>query len=484
VQPPTEPTPGTPRLEPGTTCALPPIAYREGHTLSVCRPVPWLERLWRLEPDAGKLARPVLRGGGDREVISLPDLVSAPDNLVPTLPAGARDPTDQEALAMSRRQRKLPPAFVLLSCFAAVVVMGFPGYQGGAGTIAQAERAAAFPTFAIEAIPYLQGGAYNKAFGINGNGHVAGYSDTSTSLHAFLYRDGKVKDLGVPQGFTSSVAWGVNAHEQFAVNVDSPTSSQHAYFASVKNTIVSWRPLLGTGKKPVTAWVAAINDSGDVSGTIFPNGKPQRATLWRKSQSFAPSILNIPATATAAAGLDAERDVAVNSSQASGGFNPRGLVWERSHKLARLRGLQGGDTDVWALVRTGGSSPMILAVGDAITKKGQPHAAAWRIKPSASSGVGSVNVIDLGHLKGYPRATAYAVNRRGWVVGSSSLLTQSGEDERAFLYLNGHMRDLNELIPTPSDWILQRAVAINSKGEIAGYGVFHGQYTSFLLTPH
>lgn len=27
-----------------------------------------------LEPDAGKLARPVLRGGGDREVISLPDL--------------------------------------------------------------------------------------------------------------------------------------------------------------------------------------------------------------------------------------------------------------------------------------------------------------------------------------------------------------------------------------------------------------------------
>ena len=27
----------------------------------------------RLEPDEGKLSRPVLRGGGDRKVISLPD---------------------------------------------------------------------------------------------------------------------------------------------------------------------------------------------------------------------------------------------------------------------------------------------------------------------------------------------------------------------------------------------------------------------------
>src|SRR4029077_14102328 len=36
------------------------------------RPVPLYGRLGRLEPDAGKLARPVLRGGGSRKAASLP----------------------------------------------------------------------------------------------------------------------------------------------------------------------------------------------------------------------------------------------------------------------------------------------------------------------------------------------------------------------------------------------------------------------------
>src|ERR1700680_813945 len=36
------------------------------------RPVPLHGRFGRLEPDAGKLARPVLRGGGGRKAASLP----------------------------------------------------------------------------------------------------------------------------------------------------------------------------------------------------------------------------------------------------------------------------------------------------------------------------------------------------------------------------------------------------------------------------
>ncbi len=47
--------------------------------MAMAHALPWLSAVTRdgrrlLEPDAGKLARPVLRGGGGREVSSLPDV--------------------------------------------------------------------------------------------------------------------------------------------------------------------------------------------------------------------------------------------------------------------------------------------------------------------------------------------------------------------------------------------------------------------------
>ena len=46
--------------------------YREGGTTSVMPPAP-ARGFDRLEPDDGKLSSPVLRGGNDGNVVSLPD---------------------------------------------------------------------------------------------------------------------------------------------------------------------------------------------------------------------------------------------------------------------------------------------------------------------------------------------------------------------------------------------------------------------------
>jgi hypothetical protein len=57
------------------------------------------------------------------------------------------------------------------------------------------------------------------------------------------------------------------------------------------------------------------------------------------------------------------------------------------------------------------------------------------------------------------------------------------DTERAFLWDNGEMLDLNERIAPDSGWELSRATAINDRGQIVGYGLFQGQQAGFVLIP-
>ena len=47
----------------------------------------------------------------------------------------------------------------------------------------------------------------------------------------------------------------------------------------------------------------------------------------------------------------------------------------------------------------------------------------------------------------------------------------------------GGMKDLNNLIPPNSGWVLVLANSINNSGQITGYGTINGENHAFLLTP-
>jgi probable HAF family extracellular repeat protein len=87
---------------------------------------------------------------------------------------------------------------------------------------------------------------------------------------------------------------------------------------------------------------------------------------------------------------------------------------------------------------------------------------------------------DLGTLPGGYGSAASAINNVGEVVGRAD----DGNAEHAFIWdnVNG-MRDLNNLIPAGSGWVLQEATGINNAGQIAGTGVLNGAHRAFLLTP-
>ncbi len=90
---------------------------------------------------------------------------------------------------------------------------------------------------------------------------------------------------------------------------------------------------------------------------------------------------------------------------------------------------------------------------------------------------------DLGTLPGFSESQANGINDGGQVVGWA--YADDGTN-RAFLYNNGKMTDLNTLIDLASGWTLTWANAINDNGQIVGWGTDlngTGQYDAFLLTP-
>ena len=53
----------------------------------------------------------------------------------------------------------------------------------------------------------------------------------------------------------------------------------------------------------------------------------------------------------------------------------------------------------------------------------------------------------------------------------------------AFLYENGKMYDLNNLVGSANGWVLQEAQSINQYRSFLGYGMHNGSLRAFLLVP-
>ena len=85
----------------------------------------------------------------------------------------------------------------------------------------------------------------------------------------------------------------------------------------------------------------------------------------------------------------------------------------------------------------------------------------------------------LGNLRGHFYNTPRDINDSGQIVGESA--DSHFENRRAFLYANGVLYDLNDLIPRRSGWFLIEANGINDRGEIVGTGVYRNRRKAFLL---
>lgn len=273
------------------------------------------------------------------------------------------------------------------------------------------------------------GGTGGGAYGISDNGQVAGWSSTTgnAAVHATLWNNGAITDLGVLGGNTSSIAYGVNNAGQ----VVGRSIGSGGYLA----TLWSGGAIsdLGFGNN---SSASAINRSGQVVG--ITSGQAATWTSGSITNNFQTNFL---------------RPSINDRGQIVGESGNKAVLWD-SGVTTVLGALTGSvNSYAYAINSTG------QIVGDSIFCGAcNDRATLWDRNGS---------VINLGTLGGAD-SIALDINDLGQIVGNSTL---SGGDYHATLWNAGVLLDLNSFLDASNvaaGWVLTQATAINDSGWIVG----------------
>jgi probable HAF family extracellular repeat protein len=333
----------------------------------------------------------------------------------------------------------------------------------------------------------LAPGWSSAATWINDTGQIGGLSENGMidpligfpEFRAVLWQNGGITDLGTLKGGYESIANAVNSRGQvvgFATNTipdpfsffPFPGATQSRAFLWQKGTMQD----LGTLGGP-DANAVSINERGQIAGQSYINSTPNPVLdtcggfgvnvptedpfIWKNGEMT--DLGTLGGTCGFATGQN-DRGQVIGQSDLAGDLTFHPFLWDGG--ALRDLGTLGGDTGVANWINDAGD---IAGKADLPGPPPQNHdAVLWRL------GV----MIDLGTLPGDSCSNAYRVNASGQVVGTSENrdLCTIPIGEHAFLWENGGpMMDLNSLIPAGSSLQLTFAVAINNRGEIAGFGV-------------
>lgn len=354
------------------------------------------------------------------------------------------------------------------------------------------------------------GGTVSRGMAINKQGVVAGWSNQSDGTRrAAIWRGSSVTSLGTLGGPHSTVPWiGLN---------DNRTVAGISHTAEVDTLDEAWACELGNFLPAVTnlvcrgfvwqnnvmrelptlggthGFAAGINNLDQIVGwaetpvvdtsCLAPQVLQFRAVLYNvgknsiTKQELPPYPGHSTSAATAINNLGQAVGISGRCDQAVGRFSAlKALRWEPSGTITEIPNL-GGVT--W-------HTPMdINDNGDVVgfsnpAGPGDPEgdfisqAFYW---PS-----GAAIATNLGTLDGDPLSEAFALNSRGQIVGISFGGTRGA---RAFLYENGTLKNLSDMLRGGSSDVYLSAQDINDLGQITGrvLDAATGQTMTFVATP-
>jgi len=274
--------------------------------------------------------------------------------------------------------------------------------------------------------------------------------------HAFLYDvcTETMTDLGTLGG-TTSYGKGINKWGDVAGGSQiSGNVAYHAFLYTGGQMID-----LGTPAGYSSSIALDINDHGQIVGGLNGTGQNGSEAFLYEDGVMTPLGITYRWYSTARA--------INNHGQIAGDSGSIAYLWEAdgtARRLGTLGGTYSGALDI-------NDAGQVLGYS-AMPGNQETHAFIWE----------NGQMTDLGTLPGGEDVHPNAISNSGKVVGYVEM-TAGGN--RAFLYEDGVMKDLNALTEPVEGWMWRDAHGINSRDQICGYGsIDGGPYAyGFVLNP-
>jgi probable HAF family extracellular repeat protein len=308
------------------------------------------------------------------------------------------------------------------------------------------------------------GSSYSFALDINESGQITGTSYTggsSSVSRAFLYSNGVMSDLGALSinGKNNSNGFRINNHGQ----VIGGSCNDACIFDHGAITDLSAIP-------GFTAYAAyGINDDEDVVGATYAIPGYDYGCAYLYSGGSMTLIGNLPNYEFRSQANSVNNNRQVVGTSLSTNNTWHAFLYENGN-MKDLGALPGC---------TFSSAYDINSYGQIVGDSGNVDSSTWSHGFIYDNG----EMIDLGMIPGFTWETVpHSINDLGQVVGYC--VRPSDNVFHAFLYKDGTILDLNDMIDADSGWVLDQAGGINNSGWIAGVGINPaGQRHAFLLTP-
>jgi probable HAF family extracellular repeat protein len=324
--------------------------------------------------------------------------------------------------------------------------------------------------------------------GLNSSGQVSGsYSPTPGVTHAFIYSssNGTLQDLGTLPGGTFSNGAGINDAGQVTGSGDTtkgPDPGVHAFLysngkMSDLGTISLPNPYNSNFSDPYSAGTA-INNSGAVTGISLSSNSYDGFDAFLYSSATLTDLGNLYGFESAGFGINSSGQVAGILLAPSYGEEGTFHAMLYSNGAMQDLGTLGSDPqcpDICTLSLAQGINDAGTVVGTSQTTIGGPnHAVVW------NSGA----IKDISGGAGY--SGAVAINASGQITGYGYF--GSASVSHAFLYSAGSMTDVNSLLSSADAalYTVSYGIAINDGGQILATGYLNSSpYTQLvlLLTP-